>query len=207
MLSKVIYPEENTVVEVNEDAQFVVLFKDYLDEKHYNLELVFNKQGVKAELLTLYVLPNNAKLFLTTVTTHKVPNTTCNTIVRGVLNTYSESYYTGKIIIKKEAQQTSSFLSDRVLVIGNGTKNNSEPILEIEADDVSASHGASTGKIDKNDLYYLRTRGLSEKEATGLIIEGFFNKVLATISDPEVRELASAAVNHGNTIDAEMVKS
>ncbi|OGC70040.1 hypothetical protein A2415_01635 [candidate division WWE3 bacterium RIFOXYC1_FULL_39_7] len=206
MKSQIVHPEEKTIIEVSEDTQFVVLPANYLDEKSYSLELIFNKEGVSAEIVCMYVLPQNGKLRLTTVATHIVPHTSCNTIVRGVLDTGSESYYTGKIIIKKTAQQTSSFLSDRALVIGNGTKNNSEPILEIDADDVKASHGASTGKIDKNELYYLQTRGLTEKEASDLIIAGFFNKILDTIADPAVRQLVASAVTADISV-TEMVES
>ncbi|RJR27105.1 hypothetical protein C4561_02980 [candidate division WWE3 bacterium] len=194
MISKIVHPEENTKFQVTENTQFIALFNDYPDGKECKIELEFNTEGISAEIICLYRLPERKSLHLTTVAKHIVPHTSCNTVVRGVLESKTDSYYIGKILIKKQAQQTSSYLSDRVLVLGDGVKNNSEPILEIEADDVSASHGASTGRINPDEIYYLQSRGLNEKESSDLIVEGFFNKVLETIADPEVRELAANAV-------------
>ncbi|KKS59963.1 MAG: SufBD protein [candidate division WWE3 bacterium GW2011_GWF2_42_42] len=94
----------------------------------------------------------------------------------------------GKIIIAKKAFQTNSYLNNKTLVIGEGTKNITRPILEIEADDVKASHGATTGRVRESDVYYLRSRGLTKKEAEEIIVEGFFESLVAKIEDGDVRE-------------------
>jgi len=78
-------------------------------------------------------------------------------------------------------------LNDKVLVVGERTKNNSQPILVIDADDVSASHSASTGRIDADEVYYLQSRGLSKKEAERVVVEGFFDQQLNDIKDKKVR--------------------
>jgi Fe-S cluster assembly protein SufD len=100
----------------------------------------------------------------------------------------------GKIIIAKKAFQTNSYLNNKTLVIGEGTKNVTRPILEIEADDVKASHGATTGRVRVDDVYYLTSRGLTKKEAEEIIVEGFFESLVAKIEDEDVREKVLAGV-------------
>lgn len=176
-------------LEVKEDTQFVVDVSKALSKKSGNvsLTLIFNKSGVTAEIICMYSLGVNESVALTTSTIHKVPNTSCVTYVKGVLFDGSESDYIGKIIIEKKAQQTNSYLNDDILVVGENTKNNSQPILEIEADDVKASHGATTGRVSKDQLYYLESRGLSEAESQNLIVEGFFESLLSKICDVEIK--------------------
>ena len=185
MRAEMIIPTENTEISVVEDTQFVLVFEGN-GQKSVTLNL--EKEGVQAELLALYRLEKGGHLDLTTVAAHKVPHTSCNTIIRGVLGDSSESNYVGKIVIPRNSQQTTSYLDDKVLVVGNGAKNTSQPILEIEADDVKASHGATTGGVNQEHVYYLQSRGLSKEEAQNIIIEGFFEEVLAKISDEDVKQ-------------------
>jgi Fe-S cluster assembly protein SufD len=187
MKTQIVNAGKNTQISVTEDTQFVLSFADLTDEAYYDVTLNFEKPGVSAELLGVYNLVEGDVLNLTTSTVHKVPNTSCNTDIKGVLADGAKSFYVGKIIIKKPAQQTSSFLSDNVLVIGENTKNRADPILEIEADDVKASHGATTGRIDKMQLYYLQSRGLSYEEAQKLLITGFFESLLVRIHDDGIK--------------------
>lgn len=188
--------KENKSIMVKEDTQYV-LIPTYGDAKEQiTIELEMVSQGVSAEIICLYRVGSKQTLNLTTIANHKVPNTRCTTNVRGVLLEGGSSNYIGKIIINKEAQQTSSYLDDSVLVLGQEIKNQSQPILEIEADDVKASHGATTGRIDESMVYYLMTRGLSRKEAEETIIQGFFESVLDTIVDDKIRtELQSSLLN------------
>ncbi len=189
-------------MEVLEDTQFVLDFGQKVVRTAAEplvCELIFNRPGVTAELVGLYklgkdTLGNGEKLDFVTIANHQVPNTSCQTTIKGVLLDGGESSYTGKIKIAKEAQQTSSFLHDAVLVAGENTKNRSDPMLEIEADDVKASHGASTGRIDENQLYYLQSRGLTKAEATKIILEGFFESLLSKIGDEGIKKDVRKAV-------------
>ena len=149
--------------------------------------LIFNKSRVTAEIICMYSLGVNESVVLTTSTIHKAPFTSCVTYIKGVLFDGGNSSYTGKIIIEKKAQQTNSYLNDNILVVGENTKNNSKPILEIEADDVKASHGATTGRVNEDQLYYLESRGLSEVESQNLIVEGFFESLLSKITDDKIK--------------------
>lgn len=191
MNSKLMELTKSQVLQVEEDTQFVLVFPDRNSAEELTVEFVFEQPGVSAEIIGLYKLHPHEKLHLTTIANHKTVHTSCNTKIKGVLLDNASSTYLGKIIIAKEAQQTSSFLEDGVLVLGNNTHNRSDPILEIEADDVAASHGATTGRIDPDQVYYLQSRGLNNAEAEELIIEGYFESLLSQICDDSIREKAA----------------
>jgi Fe-S cluster assembly protein SufD len=180
--------DENKSLSAVEDTQYVLWFPNKMDSTEYTVEVSFEKPGVTAEIIGAYKLNEGESLNLITIANHKVPNTGCTTKIKGVLMDNTNASYIGKIIIAKPAQQTSSFLEDAILVLGNNTKNRSDPILEIEADDVAASHGATTGRIDKDQIYYLQSRGLSSEEAETIIVEGFFESLISSIQDTEVQK-------------------
>ena len=188
MKTKLIKVTQNEEIKVEHDTQFVLFPTSYSSEESFTLDFVFTKSGIKAEIIMVYILPEKGMLNVTTIANHKTPSTSCLTKVRGILMDRAVSNYVGKILIDKNAQQTSSFLEDDVLVVGHKTKNNSQPILMIEADDVRASHGATTGRINEEEVYYLATRGLERPEAEQLIVEGFLSKLINEINDEKVRE-------------------
>ena len=188
MRSEILSPQENMDIQITEDVQYVLVFEDFSPEKKYELNFVMEKPGVTAEVMGLYKIGDGQQMNLTTVSNHQAPHTTFRTNVKGILMEGAYSDYVGKIIIAEPAQQTNSYLADDVLVVGEGIKNKSQPILEIEADDVKASHGATTGRVSEEQLYYLQSRGMSRSEAENLIIEGFLESLLAQIVDETIRE-------------------
>ncbi|NMB70087.1 SufD family Fe-S cluster assembly protein [candidate division WWE3 bacterium] len=182
MKTLLVKPEQYTTIPVKEDTQFLLDLRN-IPEANLILELQMATPGVSAEIYGFYTLTDSQKLTLTTIARHIAPHTSCMTRIKGILDKSASSSYIGKILIAKSAQQTSSYLSHDVLVIGNKTSNNSQPILEIDADDVKASHGATTGRIDEGQLYYLSTRGLDRDTARNLIIKGFFDSEMQHIKD------------------------
>lgn len=178
--------DHNTTYKVNENVDLILDLSEVSGE--VSLDLVFEKEGCSCHLIGMYVLNNGEKLDLKTSARHLARNTSCLQDVRGVLKDNSESKYIGSIIIEKEASQTESFLDDNVLVLGNGTKNQSDPTLEIKNNDVKASHGSTTGRINEEEIFYLSSRGLSKTESENIIVEGFFEKLLNQIEDLKVRE-------------------
>lgn len=195
MKSLYLEPKQNTAIKVTEDTQYVVVFPaDNLPTSPVEIEIIFEKSGINAQIIVFYNLLTKSKLEFSTTANHKSANTSCLTKVRGVLGEGASSSYVGKILIRPKAQQTSSFLQDDVLVIGKNIHNQSQPILEIEANDVKASHGATTGRINKDQVYYLMSRGLTAKEAENIILEGFFEVLLDMIEDPKIREKAKNSI-------------
>ncbi|HSX39267.1 MAG TPA: SufD family Fe-S cluster assembly protein [Candidatus Saccharimonadales bacterium] len=193
MKTQLVTLAENTEVKVTEDTQFVLQFPAMAGEK-YSLNVIFEKPGVSGEIIGIYSLKKDQSVDLTTISTHKAPHTTCFTRIKGALYDNAKSSYTGKIIIEKPAQQTQSFLEDNILVLGNETLNTSQPILEIEADDVKASHGSTTGRINEEQVYYLESRGLDKTEAQTLIVDGFFESLVNKIEDATVAEAIRSAL-------------
>jgi len=187
MKSLLLKQNKNISISPVEDTQYVyVLPGDSIEVT--NLELNFEKEGVNCEIIVLGKMHEGQSIELTTTSRHLVPNTSCVTNYFVALEDSSSSNYVGKIIIAKKAFQTNSYLNNKTLVIGDGTKNTTRPILEIEADDVKASHGATTGRVRVDDVYYLTSRGLTKKEAEEIIVEGFFESLVAKIEDGDVRE-------------------
>lgn len=174
---------------VKENVDLILDLFETKETSH--LELVFDTPGVSCHLIGLYVLNEGEKLDFKTSATHTVRNTSCLQDVRGVLKNNSESKYIGSIIIEENAALTESFLDDGVLVLGTGTKNQADPILEIKNNDVKASHGSTTGRINEEEIFYLMARGLSKNESENLIVEGFFEKLLNQIEDENVRNIMS----------------
>jgi len=165
------------------DTQYVLI-----PSKEVSVTVEMEKEGVSSELMVPFNLSDNEQINLVTRSVHKVPNTSCFVRVRGALFDKAASDYVGKIVIEKGAQGTKSFLKDDVLSLGEKTKNHSQPILEIKANDVKASHGATTGRVGEKEVFYLMSRGLSGEEAKEVLVEGFFEALLSRISDDKIRE-------------------
>lgn len=166
-------PNVKTSVSPDKNTKYIVSFPSFNKTDIYDFDVEPKVEGVEVEVFAPYLVGKDQFLTFRTLSHHTVPHTSCLVTVKGVLADNAVSNYVGKIIIDKSAQQTSSYLKHNVLVTGNETKNATQPILQIEADDVKASHGATTGRVDETQVYYLMSRGLKRVEAIDLIIEGF----------------------------------
>lgn len=171
---------------VKEDVDLILDFSE--TNSPSKLDMVFETPGVSCHLIGLYVLNKGEKIDIETKAIHIARNTSCLQDVRGILKDNSDSRYIGSIIIEENASQTESFLDDAVLVLGNATKNQSDPTLEIKNNDVKASHGSTTGRVSEDEIFFLQSRGLSRTESENLIVEGFFEKLLNQIEDAEARK-------------------
>jgi len=116
-----------------------------------------------------------------TLSDHDAIATNAETLVKGVLTDRSRVEFEGMIRVQPKAQQTASFLSDHTLLLSAECRAESIPSLEIGANEVSASHGATTGQIDEEQLFYLMVRGIPLDEAQRIIVQGFFEPVLQRI--------------------------
>ena len=119
---------------------------------------------------------------------HEAPNTTADLLYKGVLTGKSRSVFRGLIKISEEAQQTDSYLTNNNILLSDDARADSVPTLEINANDVKASHGATVGNLDKDEIFYLMSRGLTKSAAEKLIINGFFAPVLKSIDSDILRE-------------------
>jgi Fe-S cluster assembly protein SufD len=125
---------------------------------------------------------------------HIAPNTTSDFAFKGVLNDESSAVWRGMIRVEEDAQRTNAYQENRNLLLSKDAHADSIPGLEIMANDVRCTHGATLGQVDREQLFYLMARGLSRAEAERLIVRGFFQDVLDRIELEPVREALGAAL-------------
>ncbi|MFA9392723.1 MAG: Fe-S cluster assembly protein SufD [Prolixibacteraceae bacterium] len=119
---------------------------------------------------------------------HVVPNCTSSQLYRNIMDQQSSGVFTGQINVFRDAQKTEAFQQNNNVLLSDSAEMNTKPRLVIDADDVRCSHGATIGRIDEDALFYLRTRGIGEKEARLMIMFAFADEVLAQIGVPVLRE-------------------
>ena len=112
---------------------------------------------------------------------------------RAVIDDRARSVFQGRILVRREAQQTDAKMMTRALLLSDEAEADNKPELEIFADDVSCGHGATAGALDESLLFYLRARGLPEKEAQALLIQAFVGEAIEAIVDDRLRDAAIAA--------------
>jgi Fe-S cluster assembly protein SufD len=137
--------------------------------------------GSAGELVGVFFTDHDQRYSINTLSDHAAIATNAETLVKGVLTDESRVEFIGMIRVRPKAQQTASFLSDHTLLLSKTCRAESIPSLEIGANEVSASHGATTGQIDEEQLFYLMVRGIPREEAERIIVQGFFEPVLQRI--------------------------
>jgi len=157
------------------------------NEIHCDLLESFSSCFVNA----LIFLSNQQHHELKTNINHKNEHCKSSQLVKSVLLDKSNGTYQGKIYVTKDAQKTDGYQLSKALVLSENSAFNSKPELEIYADDVKCSHGSTTGNIDQNSIFYLMSRGLSKEQANKMLVEGFLNEAIETITEPNIQSLIS----------------
>ncbi len=152
-----------------------------------SLEVSLEGEGAEAEVRGVYFPSEGQKISVDTVQNHLAPHTRSNLLFRGAANGDGEAIWRGMIYVDPVAQNTDGYQSNQNLMLGERSEIKSIPGLEICADDVSCSHGATVGRIDETELFYLQARGIPLAEAERLIVEGFFAEVIEKIPDENTR--------------------
>jgi Fe-S cluster assembly protein SufD len=125
---------------------------------------------------------------------HEQPHCTSDLLYKGALQDESRLVWRGMIRVDKNAQKTNAYQRDDNLMLSDGSRADSIPGLEIEADDVRCTHGATAGRVDESQIFYARSRGLTRKEAIRMIVAGFFQQVFDRIEMESVREALGLAI-------------
>jgi Fe-S cluster assembly protein SufD len=128
----------------------------------------------------------------TLVVDHAVPHCTSREVFRAVIDDRAHSVFQGRIIVRPHAQKTDGKMMTRALLLSDEAEADNKPELEIFADDVTCGHGATAGALDESLLFYLRARGLPEKEAQALLIQAFVGEAIEGIADDDLREAVMA---------------
>ena len=124
-------------------------------------------------------------------TTHSKPNGTSHQFYKGILSGRSQAVFSGKVVVERDAQKTDAQQKDLNLLLSHGAEIDTKPSLEIYADDVQCSHGATAGHVDEDTLFYLHSRGIDYQTAQAMLIRGFAQEILDEFKLPELRGFAS----------------
>ncbi|MFT5387050.1 MAG: Fe-S cluster assembly protein SufD [Candidatus Omnitrophota bacterium] len=151
-----------------------------------NLDIVINGEGSDGTINSLYSMYGEQHVDNHTSVDHRVPNCTSNQLYKGILNNASHAVFNGKVFVRQIAQQTNSYQLNKNLLLGKNAHVDTKPQLEIFADDVKCTHGATIGQLDEDELFYLQTRCISRKEAIKIIANGFAEETIETIKPKAV---------------------
>ncbi len=145
-----------------------------------------------ARIDAAYMVADKRHCDNTTVMDHAVPNTTSTQVFRGVLTGSSRGVYQGCVKVAQAAQKTDARQLSRAMLLSHRAEIVTKPELEIFADDVKCSHGATAGELDANALFFLRARGIPEPEARAMLVEAFLVEAMDTIDNEDMRALVVA---------------
>lgn len=145
-------------------------------------------QGGSSEIICLMLATGQQHLDVITRNRHVAPHTAGEMLTRQVLRDRSRTAYSGMIVIERSAPFSTDYLQENALVLDPGARADAIPGLEIMNDEVAATHGATVGQIDQEQLFYLTSRGIDRRTAERLIVMGFFDPLLGRIPDAETAQ-------------------
>ena len=151
---------------------------------------VLGGEGAHCALDGCYLVDGERLVDNHTTIDHATPHCTSHELYKGILDGRARAVFNGRIIVREDAQKTDAKQTNRALLLSDEAQINSNPQLEIFADDVKCTHGAAIGQLDEEALFYLRARGLTLRDARDMLIHAYAGEVLEGISD---RAAAAAA--------------
>ncbi|PIV26084.1 MAG: Fe-S cluster assembly protein SufD [Anaerolineae bacterium CG03_land_8_20_14_0_80_58_20] len=164
----------------------------HLTKNFSDLDLV--GEGAQGRMSGFYFTDGSQHLDHDTQQNHLAPHTTSDLLFKGALKGKSRSVWQGMIYVAPGAQKTDGYQANRNIVLSEDARADSIPGLEILADDVRCTHGATVGKLEQEPLFYLKSRGIPQVEAERLVVEGFFDPIMQRIPFEGVRERFQQAI-------------
>jgi len=146
-----------------------------------------NGEHAEVHLNGLFVVKENNHTDNHTMMEHRVPNCFSNELYKGIISDNATGVFNGKILVYHDAQKTNAYQSNKNILMGDKATINTKPQLEIYADDVRCTHGTSTGRLNDEALFYMRSRGLNEKLAKNILLQSFAKEVSNTIKNESFR--------------------
>jgi Fe-S cluster assembly protein SufD len=167
-----------------------------------DIEVALEQPGGSARIDGAYLVDGDRHADTTILVDHRAPHCQSRQTQKGVVGGHGRAVFQGKILVRPDAQKTDGAQLSQTLLLSPEAEIDVKPELEIHADDVKCSHGATVGRLDADALFFLRARGIPEPAARALLIEGFIGGALDEIAHPQVREtFAAIAANwlHGHS--------
>ena len=170
-------------------VHMLYLSKDDVDAQwQSSLTVEQNGAGCRSEIYGMGLLHDSQQARMRTRVIHNIGGGYSSQIIKFVLDDQSKGSFRGELKILPDAQQTEAYQTNRNILLSRQADMLTEPQLEIYADDVKASHGATTGQLDDSALFYMQQRCISRDVAAKLLLQAFFEEVVGTLSDENVRE-------------------
>jgi len=152
-----------------------------------NLNFYQNGERIDSTMKGITIIGDKQHVDHNTLVHHIEPNCESHQDYKGIFDANATGVFNGKVIVEKEAQKTNAFQANNNILISDKATINTKPQLEIFADDVKCSHGCTIGQLDESAMFYLRSRGIPEKEAKALLMFAFSNNVLDSVKIPEIK--------------------
>ncbi|MFH0758286.1 MAG: Fe-S cluster assembly protein SufD [Bacteroidota bacterium] len=159
-----------------------------------NLHVKMRGEGAETSVLGLFLIDKMQHVDNFTVIEHASPYCTSNQHYKGVLDDMSTGAFNGKIHVRPDAQKTEAFQANNNILLSDTAKIHSKPQLEIYADDVKCSHGATVGQLDEDALFYLQSRGIPKNESRLMLMDAFAHDVISRIKQSSLQERISELV-------------
>lgn len=156
------------------------------------LDVTLSGEGAEANVYGVYVCGGDEKVNISVDMRHNVPHCNSRQLFKGMAGGSSRVDFYGKIIVAQDAQKTEAYQENHNLLLSDTAKVDTKPQLEIYADDVKCSHGATIGRLNEDEQFYMRSRGITLEDAKVLQMISFIAPVLEKIEDQEERESIAA---------------
>ncbi len=153
-----------------------------------NLNFYQEGERIDSILKGITIIGDKQHVDHNTLVHHIEPNCESHQDYKGIFADRSTGVFNGKVVVEKEAQKTNAFQANNNILISDKAAINTKPQLEIFADDVKCSHGCTIGQLDESAMFYMRSRGIPEKEAKALLMYAFSNNVIASVKIPELKQ-------------------
>lgn len=174
------------------ETVIVVVMPGVSVDLKFDVELV--GEGAEANLYGAYICAGQEKVKIAVDMHHKVQHCNSRQLFKGIAGGNSKVDFYGKIIVAKDAQRTEAYQENHNLLLSDGAKVDTKPQLEIYADDVKCSHGATIGRLNEEEQFYMRSRGITLEDAKVLQMISFVAPVLENIKEDAEREEITAAL-------------
>lgn len=153
-----------------------------------DINTVLDGENITANLYGLYLGGGKRHVDHHTFVDHAKPNSYSNELYKGILDDESNGVFGGKILVRKDAQKTNAYQSNKNVILTNKASVDTKPQLEIYADDVKCSHGATVGKLNEDAYFYIRSRGVPSEIAKSMLIRAFASDVIENVKIDELKE-------------------
>lgn len=163
-----------------------------------DFHLQFNGEGAEANINGLYIDGQNCHVDNHTLVKHRVPHCMSDALYKGIVAANATAAFAGRIVVAPDAQKTAANQTNRTMLLSREAHAYAQPQLEIYADDVKCSHGATSGQLDESQLFYMQQRGIDIETAKRLLISAFAQEIIDKIPFASVRDELTETLTNQN---------